>query len=60
MPSLDTLATTTTTADVNVELTNQGTSRNFGLILWGDLGLHERVATVRASVGKGSLEDFID
>jgi hypothetical protein len=60
MPALDAGTAATTTADVDVELANQGTTRDFGLILGGNLCLPNRVATARASVGKGSVEDFID
>jgi hypothetical protein len=60
MPALDTSPATTTTADVDVELTKQRASWDFRLILGCHLGLPNATATVRTSVGKRSIEDFID
>jgi hypothetical protein len=50
VPSLDALAATTATADVDVELADQGTSRDFRLILEGDLGFPDGATALRASV----------
>jgi hypothetical protein len=50
MPALDALAATTTTADVNVELADQGTAWDFGLVLSGDVRSMDLCAAVRASV----------
>src|SRR5262245_7236729 len=60
MPPLDAPAAATTTADLNVELANQGASGDFRLILSGNLGLPNGTATMRTSVGKSGVEDFIN
>ena len=60
MPPLDALAATTATADVDVELADQGTSRDFRLILCGDLRFPDGATTLRASVRQGYLKDFIN
>src|ERR1019366_4676610 len=60
MPPLDALAATTATANVDVELADQGTSRDFCLILCGDLRFPDGATTLRASVRQGYLKDFIN
>jgi hypothetical protein len=60
VPSLDTPATTGTTTDVNVELSNQGTPGNLGLILDGNIGFLDLAATARAGIGERSVERLID
>jgi hypothetical protein len=60
MPPLDAGSATTTTANVNVELTDEGAAWDLGLKLGGDLGLVDLCTAMRASVGKGSIENFID
>jgi hypothetical protein len=60
MPPLDAPAATTATADVDVELADQGTSRDLRLKLGGDLGLPDGATALRASVRQGCLQDFID
>ena len=60
VPPLDAPAATGATADVDVELADQGTPRDFGLILGGDSGLPDRATAMRASLRQGRLQDFID
>jgi hypothetical protein len=60
VPPLDSLAAPAATADVDVELADQGTSRDFRLILEGDLGFPDGATALRASVRQGCLKDFID
>jgi hypothetical protein len=47
-------------ADVDVELTVDGLTRDFDLVLLGDVSLVERAAAVRANVWQGRLMGFID
>jgi hypothetical protein len=49
-----------TGADVDVELTEDGASGDFGLILLVNCGVLEGIATVRARVGQRSLKNDID
>jgi hypothetical protein len=58
--SLEALATAPTEADVDIELTDDGSSGDFGLVLLVNGSLLDGIATARAGVGKGSLEDDID
>jgi hypothetical protein len=58
--SLDALAAITAAADVNIELTDDGSARDFGLVLLADRSFLNGAATMRASVGKGRLMDFVD
>jgi hypothetical protein len=58
--SLEALATAQTAADVDIELTDDGSSGDFGLILLVNGGVLNGIAAARASVGKGSLEDDVD
>ena len=60
MPPLDAAAATTATADVDVELADQGTSRDFRLILCGNLCFPDGATALRASVRQGCLKDFLD
>ena len=60
MPPLNALAATTATADVDVELADQGTSRDFRLILYGNLCFPDGATALRARVRQGCLQDFID
>jgi hypothetical protein len=60
VPPLDAPAATTATADVDVELADQGTSRDFCLILCGNLCFVDGATALWASVGQGCLKDFID
>src|SRR5262249_38600675 len=57
---LDTLATATAAANVDVELADDGTARNLRLELLGNLELADGAAAVRASVGQGGVERFVD
>jgi hypothetical protein len=45
---------------VDIELADQGTSRDFCLILGGDLGFPDGAAALRTSVRQEGLKDFID
>jgi len=60
MASLDTLAAGTATADVDVELADDGAARDLGLELSVNLGLVDSSATVRASLGQGGIESLVD
>src|SRR5206468_3359898 len=60
VPPLHAPAATTATADVDVELADQGTSRDLGLILGGDLGLADGATALRANLRQGCLQDLID
>jgi WD40 repeat protein len=60
VPPLNALAATTATADVDIELADQGTSRDFRLILCGNLGFPDGATALRARVRQGYLKDFID
>ena len=60
MPPLNALAATTATADVDVELADQGTSRDFRLILCGNLCFPDGATAPRARVRQGCLQDLID
>ena len=60
VPPLNALAATTATADVDVELADQGTSRDFRLILCGNLCFPDGATAPRARVRQGCLQDLID
>src|SRR5262249_37903157 len=60
VPPLEAPAAAGARADVDVELADEGASWDLGLILGLDLRFHHGAATVRASLGQGSLEDLID
>jgi hypothetical protein len=45
---------------VDVELADQGTSRDFRLILGGDLGFPDGATALRARLRQGCLKDLID
>src|SRR5207253_11065979 len=60
MASLNTSTATTATADMDVELADDGSARDFGLVLLGYLRLVEGATAVRASFRKGRLVGLID
>jgi hypothetical protein len=60
MASLDAFAAATATADVDVELANDGAARDLGLELSIDPGLVDGPATVRAGLGQGGIEGLVD
>jgi hypothetical protein len=60
MAALDALAATTATADMDVELAEDGSAGDFGLVLPGHLCLADLRAAVRASIRQGRLVGFID
>ena len=60
VPPLDAPAATGATADVDVELADEGTARDLRLILWGHLSFPNRATAPRASLRQGGLQDFIN